>query len=156
MDKRASCRRMSAGFRLRGLKSMRSFFCDLRFSKPQFPQCKRQTHTKDPKGKDYTRKFGMKGLTLSHMAVLLPSSLLLLSLIKLWAREDRGVTHRQDCTRCSDLMLPGLTLVYFLRLKKQTKTLIQDKLLQPGSVTSLVLLFILEIGTELAATCLSV
>lgn len=106
-------------------------------------------HAKDPKGKDYTRKFvsgtNMKGLILSHMAVFLPSSLLLLlSLIKLWARWDRGVTHRENRTPCSDLMLPGLTLVYFLRPKKRTKTLIQDKLLQPGSVTSLVLLFILE------------
>lgn len=48
------------------------------------------------------------------------------------------MTHREDCTRCSDLMLPGLTLVYILRPKKRMKTLIQDKLLNldqlpPGS-----------------------
>ena len=73
---------------LENLRACGLFFCDLRFSKPQFPQCKMQIHAKDPKGKDYTRKFvsgsGVKGLILSHMTVFLPSSLLLLlSLIKL-------------------------------------------------------------------------
>ena len=72
-----------------GLKSMRSFFfCDPRFSKPQFPQSKMQMQAKDPKGKDYPRNFvsgiGVKGLILSRMAVFLPSLLLLLlSLVKL-------------------------------------------------------------------------
>ena len=57
---------MSAGFRLGTEEYALFFFCDPRFSKPQFPQSKMQMQAKDPKGKDYPRNFvsgiGVKGL----------------------------------------------------------------------------------------------
>lgn len=112
-------------------------------------KCKRMQKTQ--KAKTILENLAWKVCHSLTWLKLLLSSLLLLSLIKLWAREDRVCDSQEWLYSVLDLMLPGLTLVYILRPKKRMKTLIQDKLLQPDQLPPLVLLLFLSLKKALSS-----